>query len=176
MTSQPIPTPLTDANEIAKRLLKEIANVFVEQVSGLRDNVNEVSLAIVKTFVIEIQTLHGKELQSEIEHLQAQYSNLGERAEQIMNENTTLERALFQAREQAKFDNLLTENKKLLLDKGRLDFVERHHVQICRFLTGAKLTLLEKGDGRKENYFVDTSNIRSAIDAAMLATETKQGG
>lgn len=43
-----------ELDSIATRLLGEVSNIFVEQVIGLRDNVNEASKAIVLVYLLEV--------------------------------------------------------------------------------------------------------------------------
>lgn len=52
-------------------------------------------------------------------------------------------------------------------DKERMDWISGHHCKIYSFDTGAKLNVWKDGAGREREYYVDTSSVRLAIDAAM---------
>lgn len=56
-------------------------------------------------------------------------------------------------------------------DKERLDYLETQHASLYRFDTGAKLTTWKDSAGKYEKYYVDTSNIRLAIDSAINSTK-----
>lgn len=72
-------------------------------------------------------------------------------------------------------DSLRAQLAECEKDKERLDWAEVRHLKIYRFMTGAKLKVWKDDDDTKEEYFVDTSNIRTAIDSAIAATnENKQ--
>lgn len=78
--------------------------------------------------------------------------------------------------QQAQIASLKSRIADLERDGERLDWLESHHAQIYRFPTGAKLTVWPYKNFRDEQFFIDTSNARQAIDAAIIASQKPDGG
>lgn len=71
----------------------------------------------------------------------------------------------------------LTQSKEsiaeLVKDKERLDWLEKSPCRVYRFKTGATLKTCDDDSFSREVFFIDTSSIRQAIDAAIAKGGTQ---
>jgi len=171
-------TPTPDLNGIAERLLKEISNVFIEQVAGLRDNVNEVAKGIVVVHLLEATAPLERELKETYEKI----DRLNENDKRAIQE---LQSQLTAANEQIRFQNLGLKSANELCEKLeakdiasiqelKVRSVEIDIKQEKLDTANEKLRVLVQGIEEKiSHHWIDVENLKKGIRTLLT---TAKGG